>query len=256
MENSKILTKSSSPRKMDRLAAFLDYFKLSVLVLDPEQPVQGPSLWLYEPSQGGGRIALRMAPLSQLPANLRAIVAIEFENAANPLMAAIPDEISVALDDAPALRATTQAFLSEVESNRCGKLAALDRLAEVMVLMMLRQVIDAGDRQPGLFAALAHPNLHRALVSMHDHPAKAWTVERLAEAAAMSRTQFMTTFRRIVGTTPMGYLGAWRLTLACRQLKAGDSVKAVARRVGFSSAEGFSRAYSRAYGHSPKARRD
>lgn len=256
MKNSESLTESTPPRKMDRLAAFLDSFKLSAVVLDPEQPVQGPSLWLHYPSHGGGRIALRMNALSQPPADLRAVVAIDFENATNPLMTAIPDEISVELDDAPALRATTQAFLSEVESNRCGRLAALDRLAEVMVLMMLRQVIDTGDRQPGLFAALAHPNLQRALVSMHDHPAKAWNVEQLAEVAAMSRTQFMTTFRKIMGTTPMNYLGAWRLTLACRQLKAGHSVKTVARRVGFNSAEGFSRAYSRAYGQSPKARRD
>lgn len=198
---------------------------------------------------------MRMASTAQPTAHLRATVAIEFDNSANPLMAAIPHEISVALDDEPALRATAQAFLLEMESDRCGRIAAVDRLAEVMVLMMLRQVIDAGDRQPGLFAALAHPNLHRALVSMHDHPAKAWTVGQLADSAAMSRTQFMTTFRRVVGTTPMGYLGAWRLTLASRQLKAGDSVKAVARQVGFNSAEGFSRAYTRAYGHSPKAHR-
>ena len=256
MGNSKNLSESTPPRKMDRLAAFLGSFKLTALVLDPKLPVKGPSLWLHELLQGGGRIALRMTSHSQPPADIRAVVAIDFENAANPLMKAIPEEISVALDDVPALSATTQAFLSEVESNRCGRLAALDRLAEVMVLMVLRQLIDEGGHQAGLFAALAHPNLHRALVSMHDHPEKAWNVEQLAEVAAMSRTQFMTKFRRIMGTSPMNYLGTWRLALASRQLKEGHSVKSVARRVGFNSAEGFSRAYSRVYGKSPKARRD
>jgi len=59
-----------------------------------------------------------------------------------------------------------------------------------------------------------------------------------------------------MGTSPMNYLGTWRLALASRQLKEGHSVKSVARRVGFNSAEGFSRAYSRVYGKSPKARRD
>lgn len=253
MENSEKMPESSHPRKLDRLAAFLASFPLRAAVVAPEQAEAGPSLWLYAGPGEGERIVLRMAPAQPPAPRPRAVVAIAFDNAANPLMAAIPGEVAVLLQDAPALRATAQAFLSEVEDNRCGRVAALDRLAEVMVLMMLRQVIEAGERQPGLFAALAHPQLHRALVSMHDHPARAWTVERLADSAAMSRTQFMTTFRRVVGTTPMGYLSAWRLTLACKHLQAGHSVKTVARRVGFSSAEGFSRAFARAYGRAPGA---
>lgn len=196
---------------------------------------------------------MRLDGPGDVPPDLRVAVAIDFENATNPLMVAISSELTVPLSEAHTLRLTAEVFTLEVEAQRCGHAAALNRLAELMVLMVLRQVIDRGDRQSGLFAALAHPNLHRALVSMHERPARPWSIEQLADEAAMSRTQFMNTFRRVVGMTPMAYLVAWRLALAQRDLKAGISVKAVARRVGFTSAEGFSRSFSRAFGHPPGA---
>jgi AraC-like DNA-binding protein len=252
MKNPKLMTESTEIPKVDRLAAFLDAFKLSVSVVAPSVVVNGPCLLLKGAANGDeGRIVLRLQGGGALQPDLRVAVLIEFDNAINPLMTAVPDEVSVLLRDCPSLRLTAEAFLSEVEGRRCGRVAALNRLAEVMVLMMLRQVIEAGASQAGLLAALSHPSLHRALVSMHDQPSKPWTVEELADRAAMSRTQFMSTFRRVVGTTPIAYLSAWRLTLASRHLKAGHPVNAVARRVGFSSAAAFSRAFSRAYGHPP-----
>jgi AraC-like DNA-binding protein len=50
----------------------------------------------------------------------------------------------------------------------------------------------------------------------------------------------------------MSYLTRWRVHLGQRELRRGNAkVKAVARRVGFSSAEAFSRAYQREFGRSP-----
>lgn len=258
MKNTECMIQSADLGKVDRLAAFVETFRLRASAVQAGQAVHGPCLLLAGPVDGQGhggeeRIVVRLHGGGEAPPDLRVAVAIEFDNASNPLMAAMPEEVSVPLRTAPALRCTAKAFLSEVQGNRCGRMAALNRLAEVMVLMALRQVIDAGTRQPGLFAALSHPQLHRALVGMHDHPSRAWTVDQLAQHAAMSRTQFMATFRRVVGTTPMAYLGSWRLTLACRQLKSGQPVKAVASRAGFGSAAAFSRAFSRAYGHAPVA---
>ncbi len=228
--------------------------KLRACVADVPERLDGPCLLL---AGGEGdreeRVLLRVQRAGPLPRDLRIAVAIEFDNATNPLMAAMAQEVAVPLQDCPSLQSTAQAFLAEATSNRCGRAAALNRLAEVMVLMMLRHAIEAGASRPGIFAALAHPGLHRAVVSMHDLPSKAWTVDDLAALAAMSRTHFMATFRRVAGTTPMAYLGAWRLTLARRHLHAGEPVKSVARRVGFGSAAAFSRAFSRAYGQPPAA---
>lgn len=238
---------------MDRLTAFLDTFKLTASVAESPVQLAGPCLLLVgTDTQRGGRVLLRVQGAGELPPGLRLAVAIEFDNATNPLMAAMPDEVSASLQDGPSLRSTAQALLCEATGDRCGRAGTLNRLAEVMVL---REAMEAGASWPGIFAALAHPGLYQAVVSMHDLPARAWTVEDLAALATMSRTHFMTTFHKVAGTTPMAYLTAWRLTLARRHLQAGDAVKSVSRRVGFGSAAAFSRAFSPAYGQPPASYR-
>lgn len=246
------MTESPKLPKLDRLAAFLEAFSLSASVQPPGRPVDGPCLRVVADEQGApGGLVLCLQNRGAAPREGSAAVTIAFDNPANPLMGALPPEVRVHLAQAPALKAITEVLLGEIDGQRCGRATALDRLAEVLVLMLLREVIESGARQPGLFAALAHPQLHRALVAMHDQPARPWTVVELAEQAAMSRTQFMGTFRRVVGTSPMAYLGSWRLSLAARALDAGHPVKSVARRVGFQSAAAFSRAYSRTFGRPP-----
>lgn len=253
MEHPPFMIQNPNPPKMDRLAAFVEVFKLQVAVLAPGEPGR-PSLVVAGPDGGAGaRVLFRPGGFDALPPDARVAAAVDFDNDANPLMSAMPEEVAVPLAGAASLRATAAAFVAEAAENRCGRSAALNRLAEVLVLMVLRGAIDAGTRRPGLFAALAHPALHRAVVSMHDEPARAWTVDELAERAAMSRSSFMATFRAVVGTTPMAYLSAWRLALARRHLLAGEPVKRAARRTGYGSAEAFSRAFSRAYGHAPTA---
>lgn len=253
MKRPTFMTQSPNPPKMDRLAAFVEVFKLRVAVLAPGEPGT-PALLLAGPEDGtAGRVIFRPGGFSELPPDARIAASVDFDNEANPLMSAMPEEVSVPLDGSPSLQATAAAFMAEAAGSRCGRSAALNRLAEVLVLMALRSAIDAGTQKPGLFAALAHPSLHRAVVSIHDMPSRQWTVDDLASRSAMSRSTFMSTFRTIVGTTPMAYLGAWRLTLARRYLMAGDPVKLAARRTGFGSAEAFSRAFSKAYGHAPAA---
>ena len=195
---------------MDRLTAFLDTFKLTASVAESPVQLAGPCLLLVgTDTQRGGRVLLRVQGAGELPPGLRLAVAIEFDNATNPLMAAMPDEVSASLQDGPSLRSTAQALLCEATGDRCGRAGTLNRLAEVMVL---REAMEAGANWPGIFAALAHPGSYQAVVSMHDLPARAWTVEDLAALATMSRTHFMTTFHKVAGTTPMAYLTAWRPT--------------------------------------------
>jgi transcriptional regulator GlxA family with amidase domain len=153
------------------------------------------------------------------------------------------------------LQAVTTAFVAEASETRCGRQVALNRLCEVIVLLVLRKVIDVGSTRPGLLAGLSHPALHWALIAMHDQPSRTWRTEELAEISGMSRSRFMTLFAKVVGTTPAAYLNAWRLTLGQRELQRGERVKSVARRVGFGSAAAFSRAYTRAFGHSPASLR-
>ncbi|CAN7768184.1 AraC family transcriptional regulator [Variovorax sp. LjRoot175] len=243
-------------RKVDRLTAFVQTFKLAAAVVPLPTVVKGPTLIVAGTADGlAGQVVFRSVGFDRYPQDVLVAAQVEFDNDTNPLMIAMPEELSIQLDEVPALRATVAAFLAEAFDSRCGRTAALDRLAEVIVLMVLRKAIDAGTAESGLLAALAHPALHRALVSIHDMPSRAWRVDDLAMRAGMSRSHFMALFRAVVGTTPMAYLSAWRLTLARRYLESGDTVKSVARRTGFGSAAAFSRAYSRTYGSAPAAAR-
>lgn len=241
---------------MDRLAAFFEAFKLSVRVVPPTDASAAVKLFVLGSADGGAESIVFAARGGQ-PTPPATIVAasVDFGSTTNPLMNAMPERFAVSLSDAPVLRETAAAFVAEALDNRCGRSAAINRLGEVIVLLMLRRVIDVGTAAPGLLAGLAHPMLHRALVAMHDSPSREWRVEDLASVAGMSRSRFMPLFHEIVGTTPMSYLNKWRLCLGHRELIKGALVKSVARQVGFGSAAAFSRAYAREFGRSPIAAR-
>lgn len=171
---------------------------------------------------------------------------------ANPIALALPDVVTVPLDEAKPLQAVTDILHEEALAPRCGGRAVIDRLCEIVVIRLLRHLIEAGKTKVGLVAGLAHPNLSLAIVAIHDNPEKTWRLEDLAEIAAMSRTHFANTFREVVGVTPGEYLSNWRLTLARMEIAKGTSLKTVVGKVGFSSSAALSRAFKRRYGVSPR----
>ncbi|TBY00258.1 helix-turn-helix domain-containing protein [Rhizobium laguerreae] len=238
--------------KVDRLSAFFDTFELKAS-LEPTR-ANDRQARLFVIGEPGGRaekiiLCLRGDTIPEPPASVTATV--DFEGVHNPLLNALPDQVLVEINDIPTLRDTTAAFLAEALESRCGRSAALNRLCEVMVLLILRTAIDRGAAGPGLLAGLSHPSLHRTLVAMHDAPTRAWNIEDLAAEAGMSRSHFMSLFRDVVGTTPQAYLTGWRLVIGRRKLSKGATVKTVARQVGFGSAAAFSRAYFRKFGDWP-----
>lgn len=101
-------------------------------------------------------------------------------------------------------------------------------------------------------AALAHPRLRMALVAMHESPATLWTLEALGAQCGMSRSVFANTFRDIVGCTPGAYLLAWRMAVAQRLLRQGQSLQQVAEAVGYGSETAFSRAFRSHTGVPPR----
>ncbi|TBB21301.1 AraC family transcriptional regulator [Rhizobium ruizarguesonis] len=241
--------------KVDRLTAFFDTFELEVsLELSQISDGRARLFVIGEPGGPAEKILLRARGDVACEPSALITAAVDFEGAHNPLMNALPDHIVVNVNDIPTLRDTTAAFVAEALESRCGRSAALNRLCEVVVLLILRSAIDRGTTEPGLLAGLSHPLLHRALVAMHDQPTRAWNSDDLAAMAGMSRSHFMALFREVVGTTPQAYLTGWRLTVARRKLTKGAKVKAVARQVGFGSAAAFSRAYFRKFGHWPSVR--
>ncbi|MCB1875398.1 MAG: AraC family transcriptional regulator [Chromatiales bacterium] len=170
----------------------------------------------------------------------------------NPLVRALPDMVTVALADLPNLASTTEVLFREASEQHCGRQAILDRMIEVLIIQLLRELMDQGRIESGLLAGLSNPRLAKAINAIHADPRKAWTLEELAGLASMSRARFALHFRETVGSTPMAYLGEWRLSVARSLLRLGKSVQAVADAVGYGSASALSRAFTAQTGMSPR----
>jgi AraC-like DNA-binding protein len=175
--------------------------------------------------------------------------------AANPLARALPPLIALPLARVDGLAPALELLFAETAHVRCGQRVLADRLFEVVVLQLLRWLLDhpeeAGIR-PGLITGLSHPRLAPALVAMHDAPGEAWTLERMADCAGMSRTAFAQTFRDVVGQTPADYLAQWRITLAQNGLRDGKPIKALSQELGYANASALSRAFAARTGVSPR----
>ena len=170
----------------------------------------------------------------------------------NPIGGGLPELVVLPLAEHPGLRPVCDLLFGEAFSDGGGRQAALDRLFDYLLILIVRHVVDSGGVASGVLAGLADPRLARALTAMHEAPRKAWTLEDLAGVAGMSRTRFAEHFRARVGRTPMDYLTAWRMTLARQLLARGKPVKAVASQVGYASAAAFSRVFSRVTGRPPR----
>ena len=140
----------------------------------------------------------------------------------------------------------------EARERRAGRALVLTRLIEVMLVEALRS--DPVERATtGLLAGLRDAQLAVALRGIHMKTAHPWTLATLAREAGMSRSSFAERFARVVGMTPLNYLLQWRLAVA-RHLMAHEQklVAETALAVGYESSSGFSTAFSREMGVSPK----
>jgi AraC-like DNA-binding protein len=180
-----------------------------------------------------------------------AAASLSFGGSQNPLVGALPPEIAFDLPDEPELDVLSRMLMSELAVSRCGGGFIETRLSEIVVVHAIRRAIAIGTVNAGLMAGLADKDLHPCLVAMHDDPGHPWTIGGLSEIAGMSRSRFIRTFTQTVGQPPLAYLTQWRLTLGRVALAEGHTVKVAAGKVGFSSAAGFSRAFSRVFGHPP-----
>ena len=176
--------------------------------------------------------------------------------AEHPIARALPPLVVLPLARVRGLEHTLALLFAETEQLRCGQRLLADRLFEVLLLQLLRWLLDNADDAPppiGLLAGLAHPGLSKALVAMHERPGDAWTLERMAQAAGLSRSVFAAAFRSTVGEPPAEYLARWRIALAQTELQRGRPVKLLAAELGYANASALSRVFAKKVGVSPRA---
>ena len=105
----------------------------------------------------------------------------------------------------------------------------------------------------GWLFALGDKQMSAAISAMHADPAHPWTLQALAERAAMSRSSFALKFKATVGSSPMDYLTRWRMLLAGDRLASGhDPISVIAPSLGYESESAFSTAFKRVMGCSPR----
>lgn len=243
--------------KFDRLSALMRHFQMTVHLVDAGEG----NFIVYGDARTGQPAGIEFWPHpgpadSQIPGEDRLLEArADWGGEDNPMIAALPKRLSMDADATDNTGLLLQIVVTEAEARRCGSGSALNRLCEVLIISLLRQQIERGAATPGLLAGLAHPQLSRAFVAMHDQPGKPWRNGELAEVAGMSLSRFSDQFVAQVGEAPQSYLRRWRMVLARQQIADGERVQSVARRLGYSSSEALTRAFNRHYGQSPVALR-
>jgi len=175
-----------------------------------------------------------------------------------PLFEALPRALCIPVGDGPAsalLGELLRAGVRESSAMRPGADSMLAKVAELLFVEAMRRYMESlppGGK--GWLAGVRDAQVGRALSLLHAEPTRAWTVDDLSRAVALSRSALAERFAALVGESPMHYLTRWRLALAAQMLREGrQPVGRVAERSGYESETAFNPAFKREFGIPPAA---
>jgi AraC-like DNA-binding protein len=133
--------------------------------------------------------------------------------------------------------------------------ALVAQLAELLLAEAVRQYVAAlPEGQSGWLAGLSDPHVRKTLGLLHSRYSEAWTMERLAREAGLSRSALADRFATHLGEPPIRYLSRHRMKVAADLLDAGSGpICSVGYCVGFTSEAAFSRAFKKEFGLPPGA---
>jgi AraC-like DNA-binding protein len=174
----------------------------------------------------------------------------------NPVRAALPRLLHLAgSDDAAArwLEPTIRLLALEGGAPRTGRTMVLDRLAEIILVRLIRAWLERQTpERGGWLRALGDSQLAQAMAAFHAEPGRAWTIESLAESAGMSRSAFAARFKALSGETPLEYLTEWRMQHAKSLIETGETpLKQIVASLGYASQAAFRTAFKRRVGQTP-----
>jgi len=210
---------------------------------------QGSILWLAAGTE------LKLQTLAQ--EHDAAILVCEYDfglSSLNPLLDTQSKLVGIHRTDdiALAIQPILDVLQQELDCLSCGFQVVTERLSEALLVQFLRLLMQQKRLPFGLLAALSDDKLARAIVLIHDQPEQAWTVEKLAQEAGMSRTAFNNAFRDKLGYTPLEYLTLWRMRLANQKLRQGQhNLAALSLELGYQSETAFRRAFKKNLGFAP-----
>ena len=112
------------------------------------------------------------------------------------------------------MEAITPILASETGAGQLGSESISERLAEVLLIQVLRiYLLDQPTGQEFL-TALADKRINTAPKLIHSGTSQDIKLDDIAKSVGMSRSSLAARFKELVGDTPMNYLTAWRLLRA------------------------------------------
>lgn len=150
------------------------------------------------------------------------------------------------------LRTLVSVIAHESQQPSQGSVAMIDKLTEALFIQLMRLHITEHSQDSTYLAALADEKIGVSLNRIHSEKEAYWTVELLAEKAALSRTAFSEKFTKMVGVNPKAYLTDTRMQRAKRQLEQSSaSMISIAEATGYGSEASFSKAFKAFFKVSP-----
>jgi AraC-like DNA-binding protein len=181
------------------------------------------------------------------------------ERRADPVLRVLPSAIVLSSGErtSPWLDVALALIVGELVEPHPGGRVMVSRLLDLLFIRTLREWAPADKNAvAGILTATMDPAIARVLTAIHRDPGRAWTVEALARRAQLSRSAFAARFAMLIGDTPGRYVARQRLAHAERLVRETDlPLRIIAADTGYESAAAFSRAFSRAYGESPRGHR-
>lgn len=147
-------------------------------------------------------------------------------------------------------------LLCEAALQGAGASAFAAALTQLLFTQAVRTACSGSaiTHQPDIYA-FRFPRIASAHRLMERHYHEPWTIKRLAAAAGMAKSSFVTAFTAAIGEPPLTRLVAIRLAEARRLLKGERMIAEIAVAVGYRSQAAFARAFRRRYGETPTTAR-
>jgi AraC-like DNA-binding protein len=209
-------------------------------------------------TEGDAFLTLGQAPFAvQSELGARVMIAdLQLSGTGGVFTDVLPELLTVtgfaALEPAAAALAGNLGTIGRPERDeRSGDPVICRIMATTVLLSLIRAWVANGCAPAGWPSRSNDPFLDRVVAAIHDEPGREWTVESLAGIGAMSRSVFAARFHDAIGRSPASYVTEVRMQTAKRMLQDGRAVSETSRSLGYSSDEGFSRAFRRATGMTP-----
>ena len=180
-----------------------------------------------------------------------------WHNPVHPFFAEMPDWLVLRAQDGPYPRAmanSMELLQQELARHELGSETLVYGLLDVIYVLLMREMLQRqGARTACWSHAIQDPQVMKAVQAMHDDCARAWTLDKLAQHAGLSRTSLAERFRESMGNTPLNYLRTVRMQKAMAALSESErSLEQIAREVGYTDAFSFSKVFKRTAGVAPR----